>query len=282
MTASSRIRHRIREVLLTAGAVLGTGCLLLGMAAVVFGAHVLVFRSGSMAPSAHTGDVALARTVSATELRPGDVVSVLNATGDRVTHRVVDVAGQGHLRRLTLKGDANDTPDREVYTLSEAQRVLFVVPKAGFVVAWGTGPIGLMALGGYTVFLLWVLLRRGERDDHNSPSPARWALPVALILVAGAAAATGLPARAWAAPWTDAAPVGGHHPPVGHGSGTGQLQLRADWSRLCHLHLDGGAGRDRLHRPLRGRWSADSHNDQHLDDHHDLDLARNRLGGGEP
>lgn len=179
------------------------------MAAVVFGAHVLVFRSGSMAPSAHTGDVALARTVSATELRPGDVVSVLNATGDRVTHRVVDVAGQGHLRRLTLKGDANDAPDREVYTLSEAQRVLFVVPKAGFVVAWGTGPIGLMALGGYTVFLLWVLLRRGERDDHNSPSPACWALPVALILVAGAAAATGLPARAWAAPWTDAAPVGG-------------------------------------------------------------------------
>ena len=64
-----------------------------------------------------------------------------------------------------MRGDANEQPDAEVYTVTEAQRVVFVVPKAGYVVAWSTGPVGLVLLGGYGAFLLSVLLRRKDRDD---------------------------------------------------------------------------------------------------------------------
>ena len=81
--------RRLREILLTVGAVLGAGCLILGLVAVTVGVHLLVFRSGSMSPTIETGDLALTRTVPATELRVDDVVSVIDSSGDRVTHRVV-------------------------------------------------------------------------------------------------------------------------------------------------------------------------------------------------
>ncbi len=123
--------RRLREALLTVGAVLGARCLLLGLLAVTAGVHVLVFRSGSMSPTIATGDLALTRTVPASELRVDDVVSVIDSGGNRVTHRVVNIAEQGDQRQLTMRGDANEQPDSEIYTVNEAQRVFFVVPKAG-------------------------------------------------------------------------------------------------------------------------------------------------------
>ena len=159
----------VREALLTVGAVLGAICLLLGLLAVTAGVHLLVFRSGSMSPTIATGDLALTRTVPASELRVDDVVSVIDSGGNRVTHRVEDIAEQGEQRQLTMRGDANEQTDSEIYSVNEAQRVFFVVPKAGYVVAWSTGPVGLVLLGGYGAFLLSVLLRRKERTTTTRP-----------------------------------------------------------------------------------------------------------------
>ena len=164
--------RRVRELLLTLGAVLGALCLVLGIVAVTVGVHLLVFRSGSMSPTIDTGDLALTRTVDATELRVDDVVSVIDSSGNRVTHRVVNLAEQGSERQLTMRGDANQQPDAEVYTVREAQRVVFVVPKAGYVVDWSTGPVGLVLLGGYGAFLLSVLLRRKDRGRRPASTVA--------------------------------------------------------------------------------------------------------------
>lgn len=214
--------RRLREALLTGGAVLGATCLLLGLLAVTAGVHLLVFRSGSMSPTIATGDLALTRTIAASELRVDDVVSVIDSGGNRVTHRVENIAEQGDQRQLTMRGDANERPDSEIYSVNEAQRVFFVVPRAGYVVAWSTGPVGLVLLGGYGAFLLSVLLRRKEGDD-DAPGPtrrsdapkrratrqgARRGAP-ALLAVAIGGAMTVLPTAASAAPWTDPVAVGG-------------------------------------------------------------------------
>ena len=213
--------RRIREALLTLGAVLGALCLLLGLLAVTFGVHLLVFQSGSMSPTIHTGDLALSRTVSAAELRPDDVVSVIDAGGDRVTHRVVDVVRQGDLRQLTLKGDANESIDQETYTVAEAQRVVFVLPKAGYVVSWTTSPLGLVLLGGYGAFLLSVFLRGRGRDGGDPPVPPRRRSPAkrratptrrttpALLAVALGGVIAFVPSQAAAAPWTDQVTIAG-------------------------------------------------------------------------
>jgi signal peptidase I len=259
----SRVARSAREALLTLGAVLGAACLLLGLVAVTAGVHVLVFRSGSMAPAIDTGDLALTRTVGAAELRADDVVSVIDSGGSRVTHRVVDVAGQGDQRQLTLRGDANEQPDREVYTVSDVQRVVLVVPKAGYLVAWSTGPIGLVLLGGYGAFLLSVLLRGKEGSDEDPPTRPRRRAPVkrratraprrtpallAVVLagVLGGAMAT-MPTHAWAA-WTDPVTVGGTtltahvvSPPVVSCSGLAVGSVTLNWTPVT------GATNYRIH-----------------------------------
>lgn len=209
-----------REVVLTAGAVLGSLCLVVMLAGVAFGVRPLVFRSGSMAPTIQTGDLAMSRTVPASELHRGDIVSVLDASGTRVTHRLVNVAAEGDQRQLTLQGDANEKPDGEVYTVTEAQIVLFHVPKVGYAIGWLTGPIGIFLLGLYAALLLSVAFRR-DRSDGDPPAPTRKmpprrrapparrrALPAALSL---AVVGVGVlwPSPSWAAPWTDAVAVSG-------------------------------------------------------------------------
>ena len=103
----------MREVALNGGAVVGTLCLVFALLGATAGVRTLVFTSGSMAPAIDTGDLAVTRPVALAHLSPGDVVSVLDARGARVTHRVVEVDAARHL--LWLKGDANEVADPAPY-----------------------------------------------------------------------------------------------------------------------------------------------------------------------
>jgi signal peptidase I len=160
---------------LTVAAVLGVLCLVLTAAGAVAGVKPLMYRSGSMAPAIGTGDMSLSRSVAATDVRVGDVVSVVTGADQRVTHRVVEIAPgtSGDRRQLTLKGDANDTVDQEVYAVSEVQRVVFTVPKLGYVVAAASSQIGLFVLGLYVAAMLSIIARRRDfvgDDRRGGPS----------------------------------------------------------------------------------------------------------------
>jgi signal peptidase I len=218
-------RHGIvrvaREVFLTSGALLGVVCIVATVAGFTFGTVPLVFRSGSMSPAIHTGDLAIARTVDADTLAVGDVVSVIDSGGNRVTHRVQNVAAQGNARQLTLKGDANQTPDAEVYTVTRAARVLFHLPKAGYAVDAAASPAGLFVLGLYVAGMLALVLRRRPPEDKDvpprarrggsrraeRPKKARAAARSVAVAVVGATLMVSSPASA--AFWTDDVPVTG-------------------------------------------------------------------------
>lgn len=218
MTRRATIRGA-REILLTAGAGLGLVCILLTAAGYAFGITPLVFRSGSMSPAIHTGDLAVARTVDASSLKTGDIVSVVNADGNRVTHRLREVSAQGDSRRLTLQGDANRTPDAEVYTVSRAERVLFDIPKAGYVVDAAAGPGGLFVLGAFVTGMLVLAFRRSPPAGPDAPTTARRggarkavrgsrvAARTVAPAVLGTALAVASPASA--AFWTNGAPATG-------------------------------------------------------------------------
>ena len=218
MTRRALIRGA-REIALTAGAGLGLVCILATAAGYAFGITPLVFRSGSMSPAIHTGDLAVARTVDASSLETGDIVSVVNAEGNRVTHRLREMSAQGDARRLTLQGDANRTPDAEVYTVTRVERVLFDIPKAGYVVDAAAGPGGLFVLGAYVTGMLVLAFRRPPPSGTDAPTPPRHGgarkaprgSRVAARTVASAALGTTLAVAppASAAFWTNAAPVTG-------------------------------------------------------------------------
>lgn len=130
---TSRTRAIFREVALSIGAGAGVLCLLLAVVAPLFGIRMLVFQSGSMSPTVQTGGLAIARTVAATDLAIGDIVSVFTPSGERVTHRIVGIEPARGETLLTLQGDANQTPDAERYPVIEADRVLIHANHLGFV-----------------------------------------------------------------------------------------------------------------------------------------------------
>lgn len=181
--------RRVRETILWTGALLGTVCLGWSVATAALGLTPLVFTSGSMSPAIAAGDLALATTVPADEVRVGDVVSVVNGEGLRITHRVVEVDPAEHGATLTLKGDANASPDAEAYPVTSVERVAFSIPRAGTAVSAAASPAGMFAGGLLVAAALAAAFRRGsgpsgESESHDAPARARGAIAVGACLVA--------------------------------------------------------------------------------------------------
>lgn len=213
---------RLRQALLTGGAILGAICLLAALAAAVLDVRPMIFLSGSMSPTIPEGALALVQRVDGDDISRGDVVGVTTADGSRVTHRVVDVTVDHDVATLRMRGDANEVPDPQQYRVTQADRVLGAVPRLGHAVGWLTTGTGRVALCVYAAFLLLVLVRPHEHrrafpDRAGSPPGRRRAAkPRAQARVIGFAALVALGGSlelthatpGWAA-WIDPAAVTG-------------------------------------------------------------------------
>ncbi|MDP8016394.1 signal peptidase I [Rhodococcus hoagii] len=141
-------RSRGWNVALNVGAVLGVVCVLATVVSLIFGIKPLIFRSGSMSPEIPTGALALSRETPAADLRAGDVVSVNNEQGTRITHRIDEILSQeGDSAVLILKGDANAEPDPSPYAVTDVDRLFFSVQGLGYVVSWLSSSVAVF-LGG--------------------------------------------------------------------------------------------------------------------------------------
>jgi signal peptidase len=158
------------NVLLWIAAIAGVICIVLTVLA--FTAHItlIMFRTGSMAPTIPTGSVAVVQRIPASDIRVGDVVTVDRTAELPITHRVVSVAvGRASAERIVvLKGDANAQADPSPYTVSSVRIVRFSVPGlAPVIVALGNP----FVLGGITagVALLvgWAFWPRSPRARHS-------------------------------------------------------------------------------------------------------------------
>lgn len=150
------------------GAFLGVASLLAGIASLAFGLQPLIFRSSSMAPAIDAGALAVGHTVSADRIVTGDIVSVVDSTQRRVTHRVTEtVPGTDGSITLTLKGDSNQLPDPETYTVLEVDRVFFDLPYAGYAVAWLSGPWGMFLAGGVCAAIVLTFVRRNPKQSSS-------------------------------------------------------------------------------------------------------------------
>lgn len=147
-------------------------CCLLGWLAysATSGATLVTFRTGSMSPTIPQGAIAVSLPVEASEIQPGDVVTVNRLIDNKpVTHRVVMIHGRTTTpngvqltpkqRELVLKGDDNDYPDADHYVVDQARKVVFAVPGAGaaLLLVQSQLGMGLMVLvaGGLTVWAFW-------------------------------------------------------------------------------------------------------------------------------
>jgi signal peptidase len=164
-----------RSTLLNVGAILGVFCLVVAALVAVFGVTPIVFRSDSMSPAISSGDLAIARSVSAGDVGVGDIVSVTNRQGGRVTHRITAVEPYGSSIRLTLQADDSAVPDAEAYEVTKVDKVLFSVPYLGRIVGRLSGPTGLVLGGIFVACLAFVVFTpttriRGVRKSKGEES----------------------------------------------------------------------------------------------------------------
>lgn len=201
-----RLARVVGEVALSVAALLGVVCVLVAIAATVFGITPLVFRSGSMSPTITTGSLALAHRVPADQLHVGDVVSV-PWHGTRVTHRVVAIHHDGRTTELSLKGDANQVADPAPYSVGSADRVFAHVPDLGYAVAWTTSRSGMFTGGVVLGALVGVIVWPRRRTDDSKVRPVTAVgMAVLVLAVAAGAGAIARSPRTWAY-WTDTSKV---------------------------------------------------------------------------
>lgn len=168
--------RRLSGLLLTCGATCGVLVIVATLVSMLFSITPLVVTSGSMGPAMPEGSVALARSVPASHVEHGDVVSVVRSDGVRVTHRVVGKEVEARTASLILQGDENVMPDPEAYVAAEVDRVFLDVPSAGYVLLWLSSAPGLMSLMAVLVMVMLLGFqhdgRRGGRRKRRRRAPA--------------------------------------------------------------------------------------------------------------
>lgn len=158
------LRVTLENIGLNIVSTLGVISLLLVIAGAMLKVTPLVVTSGSMNPTIPTGALAIAREVDASDVAVGDVVSVLDRSGRRVTHRVVatEIDGDGVVQ-LTLQGDANADPDANPYGVSRVDLVSMSIPGLGRLIADMDSPPVYFALGMIVSGVLSFTFRVGGR-----------------------------------------------------------------------------------------------------------------------
>lgn len=166
----------VATTLITVAGIVGAtilACIVTGWA---FGLSILVFATGSMAPTMPTGTAAVVQHTAAADVAVGDVVTVPRPGETMpVTHRVVsiaDVAGDDLARSLVLRGDANSAEDRDPYVVRDVERVLVAAPGAGTALGVVQSPLGIGVTASLVVMgVLWAFWPEQRRHGGRHAAP---------------------------------------------------------------------------------------------------------------
>jgi signal peptidase len=149
------------------------------------GHDFVVIRGGSMEPAIHLGAVTEVSQVQPADLRPGDVVTLKEANGVVVSHRITRVLQQPNGTFIETKGDANSAVDPVLTPVSDVTgRVDFSVPVVGYLVYLLTLPIGVLSVLGLALTLLFAiwLLEDFEQDEEEREEQAVYESELARVL----------------------------------------------------------------------------------------------------
>jgi len=138
--------------------------------------QIKVVKSGSMEPTIHTGSIVVVKPM--TSYTKGDIVTFGPDTKKEipVTHRIVEVKGEGVPMSFVTKGDANEDSDmKEIAPREVIGKVLFSIPYLGYVIDFARKPIGfflLIIVPACIVIVdelmtIWKELRTGKKEKED-------------------------------------------------------------------------------------------------------------------
>jgi len=114
-----------------------TAIALIGLIAVwsstgLLGFTPTIIASGSMQPTMDAGDIAVVAKVPTDTIKPGDIIQYVTPDA-MIIHRVIDTTGSKGSKVFVTKGDANTQPDDPILQSQVLGKVLFTIPKLGWV-----------------------------------------------------------------------------------------------------------------------------------------------------
>jgi signal peptidase len=110
-------------------------------------------QSGSMEPTIMTGDIVVVH--SQPQYFINDSVTFFGSDGRIVTHRIIGSSKEGEKIIFATKGDANRSVDSDVATPDKIiGKVIFIIPKLGYFVAFSKSLPGLIILIFVPAFFL--------------------------------------------------------------------------------------------------------------------------------
>lgn len=125
----------------------------------ILGYKPLTILSNSMKPTFQAGDIVVIKTSK--EPHENEVVTYKHPDGYLVTHRIIEVKKINHHFQFKTKGDHNNVEDDSWISKGQIVGIVqFVIPKAGYIARFISGPIGfflfvatpLLILAIYQIF----------------------------------------------------------------------------------------------------------------------------------
>jgi len=141
------------------------------------GWNLRVILSGSMEPALPVGSLVFVEPRAPEEVQVGDVLTFRSSSDpdQQVTHRVVEIRGEGSALQFETKGDANEALDMHpVPARDVVGTVRWHVPQLGYLVervATGQGFILLVLIPGAFIISgeLWNIVAAVRRERRNRP-----------------------------------------------------------------------------------------------------------------
>ncbi|MFK9091956.1 signal peptidase I [Bacillus salipaludis] len=140
----------------------------------IFGYKPLTILSNSMKPTFNAGDVVLINVKK--DPHVNEVVTYKQTDGTLITHRIIEEVNKEGKTFFKTKGDNNNVADDRVVSRSTIIGVeQLVIPNAGYIARFVTGPIGffliivipLLIVGIYEIFK-WVGLIGNKEERIQS------------------------------------------------------------------------------------------------------------------
>lgn len=141
-----------------------------------FGYQLKSVLSGSMEPEIQTGSIIAIKEVDNHEqFEKGDVITFTTKDGIHITHRIVEVQGDGE--SYITKGDNNNGPDVEPVLAQNVvgQYTGFTIPYVGYIVNFANSKEGAalllilpgLLLIGYAAVTIWRALKQLETPTET-------------------------------------------------------------------------------------------------------------------
>ncbi len=132
--------------------------------------------SGSMTPTINIGDVVVVKGVEFEELKVGDIIS-FETPSKPIVHRIIAFEEHDGKTFIRTKGDANPCPDFFLVRYEDViGKVIFIIPKIGYIFLFFETPLGYVARIGIflALFVLWIgvenivgIFKREEREKEK-------------------------------------------------------------------------------------------------------------------